>query len=107
MSTIALDDGVKTSPIAGRSRVFSVVLPGLAAIAYPLLLSLIGWVLGQLQVTAPPDPAAITATVIAILASASAVMGVAFARALSLDQPVHQPVHVVHLCPFCPAVLLP
>lgn len=86
MSTIALDDGVKTSPIASRSSAFSVVLPGLAAIAYPLLLSLIGWILGQFQVAVPPSPAAITVTVIAILASASAVMGVAFARALSLGR---------------------
>jgi hypothetical protein len=62
------------------------MLPGLAAIAYPFLLSAIGWLLGQFQVAVPPDPAAVTVTVLAILASASAVMGVAFGRALALGR---------------------
>lgn len=38
------------------------------------------------QLAAPPSPAVITVTVLAILASASGMMGVAFARALSLGR---------------------
>lgn len=62
------------------------MLPALAAIADPFLLSAISWLLRVSQVAAPPSPAVITVTVLAILASASGAMGVAFARALSLGR---------------------
>jgi hypothetical protein len=62
------------------------VLPALAAIADPFLLSAISWLLRVSQVTAPPSPAVITVTILAILASALSVMGVVFARALSLGR---------------------
>jgi len=86
MSSLALDEEAKASPAANRSRVFALVLPVLAAIAYPFLLWAISWLLHVSQVAAPPSPAVITVTVLAILASASGVMGVAFARALSLGR---------------------
>lgn len=86
MSTIVLDDGAKDSALASGSRVFSFVLPGLAAIAYPFLLSAISGLLRVFQVSIPPSPFAITVTVLAILACALAVMGIAFARALSLGR---------------------
>ena len=86
MSSLALDDGAKAAPAANRSRVFALVLPALAAIAYPFLLSAISWLLRVSQIAAPPRPGVITVTVLAILASASGVMGVAFARALSLGR---------------------
>ncbi|HEX4117396.1 MAG TPA: hypothetical protein VHX99_01225 [Rhizomicrobium sp.] len=86
MSSLALDNGAKAPPAADRSRVFALVLPALAATAYPFLLSAISWLLRASQVTAPPSPLTITVTVLAILISVSAVMGVAFARALSLGR---------------------
>lgn len=86
MSSFALDNGAKASPAANRPRVFALVLPALAAIAYPFLLSAISWLLRVFHVAAPPSSAVITVIVLAILASASGVMGVAFARALSLGR---------------------
>jgi hypothetical protein len=86
MNVFALDQRAKTSPASGEPRAIIFVLPALAAIAYPFLLSAIAWLLRAFQVTAPPSPAVITVTVLAILASASGVMGVAFARALSLGR---------------------
>jgi hypothetical protein len=83
-SASVLDEAAKAPPVASGARVFSFVLPALAAIAYPFLLSAIAGLLQFFQVTAPPGPAAITVTVLAILASALAVMGIAFARALSM-----------------------
>ncbi len=62
------------------------MLPALAAIAYPFLLSAISWLLRVFQVAAPPSSGVITVTVLAILTSASGVMGLAFARALSLGR---------------------
>jgi hypothetical protein len=46
----------------------------------------LSWLLRVFQVAAPPSPAVITVTAPAILASASSVMGVAFARAMSLGR---------------------
>ena len=86
MNAFALDQRAKTSPASGEPRAIIFVLPALAAIAYPFLLSAISWLLRAFQVTAPPGPAVITVTVLAILASASGVMGVTFARALSLGR---------------------
>jgi len=86
MSTLVLDDGAKVSPAASGVRIFSLVVPALAAIAYPLLLSAIAELLRLFQVGAPPSPAVITVTVLAILTAALAVMGIAFARALSLGR---------------------
>jgi hypothetical protein len=62
------------------------MLLALAAIANQFLPSAISWLLPVSQLAAPPSPAVITVTVLAILASASGVMGVAFARALSLGR---------------------
>jgi hypothetical protein len=86
MNAFALDQRAKTSPATNRSRAFALVLPALAAIAYPSLLSAIFWLLRVFQAAAPPSRAVITVTVLAILVSASGVMGVAFARALSLGR---------------------
>ena len=86
MTIVAMDDVAKASHDASGMRVFSLVLPALAAIAYPLLLSVIAGLLRLFQVSAPPSPPAIIATVLAILACALAVMAIAFARALSLGR---------------------
>ncbi|HEY5083580.1 MAG TPA: hypothetical protein VII48_03590, partial [Rhizomicrobium sp.] len=86
MSSLALDEEAKASLAANRSHVFALVLPALAVIAYPFLLLSLSWLLRAFQVAAPPSPTIITVTVLAILASASGVMGVAFARALSLGR---------------------
>ena len=86
MSTLALDDGAKASSATGRSRVFALVLPALAAIAYPFLLSAISWLLRVSHVAAPPSSTAVMVTVLAILTCASGVMALAFARALSLGR---------------------
>lgn len=80
MDALALDQRAKAAPA------IVLVLPALAAIAYPFLLSAIAWLLRVFQAAAPPGPAIITVTVLAILTCASAVMGVAFARALSLGR---------------------
>ena len=69
---------------AKASPAIVLVLPALAAIAYPLLLLAISAPLHVFQIAAPPSPAAIIVIVLAILISAWVVMGVAFARALSL-----------------------
>jgi hypothetical protein len=68
------------------TRAIVFVLPALAAIADPFLLSATSWLLRVSQVAAPPSPAVNTVTALAILASASGAMGVAFARALSLGR---------------------
>jgi hypothetical protein len=86
MNAFVLGQRAKTSPASGEPRAIVFVLPALAAIAYPFLLSAISGLLRVSQVTAPPSPAVITVTVLAILASALGVMGVAFARALSLGR---------------------
>jgi hypothetical protein len=86
MSSLALDEEAKASLAANRSHVFALVLPALAAIAYPFLLLALSRLLRVFQVAAPPSPTIITVTVLAILASASGVMWVAFARALSLGR---------------------
>lgn len=83
MSTLALDEGAKT--VTGP-RGFVLVLPALAAIAYPWLLLAVSWLLHAFQIAPPPGPAVITVTVLAILASSSAVMVVAFVRALALGR---------------------
>ena len=86
MSTLVLEEGANASPHANEMRAFNLVLPALAAIAYPLLLSAIAELLGLFRITAPPGPAAIIITVLAILGCALTVMGIAFARALSLGR---------------------
>lgn len=86
MSTILLDDGAKAPSAATTSRWFVLVLPAFAAIAYPLLLAAISALLRFFQVSAPPGPGAIAIVVLAILASALAVMAVAFVRALELGR---------------------
>ncbi len=86
LNAFALDQRAKTSPASGEPRAIIFVLPALAAMAHPFLLSAISWLLRVSQVAAPPSSAVITVTVLAILASASGVMGVTFARALSLGR---------------------
>ena len=86
MSTLALNEGAGAVPAANQTRVFVLVLPALAAIAYPWLLLAISWFLHFFQIAAPPNPTMITVIVLAILISASAVMAVAFTRALALGR---------------------
>jgi hypothetical protein len=86
MSTLVLNEEARASSSVSGAGMFGFVLPALAAIAYPLLLSAITFLLQLFKIGAPPSPATITVTVLAILASASAVMGIAFARALSLGR---------------------
>jgi hypothetical protein len=86
MSTLALSEDAKASPVPHQACAFVLILPALAAIAYPWLLQAILWLLHLFQVAAPPGPAAITVTVLAILVSASVVMAVAFTRALALGR---------------------
>ncbi|HUO02518.1 MAG TPA: hypothetical protein VMU31_07050 [Rhizomicrobium sp.] len=86
MSTLALDERAKAVPIAAESRGFVLVLPALAAIAYPWLLAAISRLLHVFQVTAPPGAVAVTLIVLAILTSAVSVMALAFGRALALGR---------------------
>lgn len=63
---------------------FHFILPVLAAIAYPWLLSLLSLFLHALNVATPPPASAIAGSVAAILASAWSVMAVSLSLALRL-----------------------
>ena len=86
MSTLMLRDAANTSSAVHPGRWFVLVLPALAAIAYPLLLQAIAVLLGLIGVVSPPSPTAIAIVAIAILACAMSMMAVAFARALVLGR---------------------
>lgn len=65
---------------------FHFILPVLAAIAYPWLLSLLSLFLHALNVATPPPASAIAGSVAAILASAWSVMAVSLSLALRLGR---------------------
>ncbi len=59
MSMLLLDDGAKAPSAANSARWFVLVLPALAAIAYPLMLRAISALHANGQISAPPGPAVI------------------------------------------------
>jgi hypothetical protein len=86
MSILLLDDGAKAPSAANSARWFVLVLPALAAIAYPLMLQAISALLRMAQISAPPSPPVIAVVVLAVLASAVAVMAVSFVQAQALSR---------------------
>ncbi|HKD46688.1 MAG TPA: hypothetical protein VKB67_03310 [Rhizomicrobium sp.] len=86
MSVLQLDDGAKAPSTVNFSSWFVLVLPALAAIAYPLFLLAISALLRLFQVSAPPGWAITALVALAILASAIGVMTVAFLWAQSLGR---------------------
>jgi hypothetical protein len=86
MSTLLVDEREKPLPAQNLSRLFVLVLPALAAIAYPWLLQAIAWLLRASGVLVPPSPGAIALAVFLILASAWGVMAISFSRALVLGR---------------------
>lgn len=86
MRTLLADGPEKARSPQNLSRSFVLVVPALAAIAYPWLLLAISWLLRTSGAVIPPSSGAITLAVLLILASAWAVMAISFARALALGR---------------------
>lgn len=87
MSAILPDLAEKTPSEADSSRWLVLIIPALAAIAYPLLLQAISGLIRLFHVVStPPNPTAIAILVLTILTSALAVMAVAFVRAEKLGR---------------------
>lgn len=86
MSTLLADQPACARSAPTVSRWLVLALPALGALAYAFLLAGLAWLVRAFHVTAPPGPGATFLVVLAILAAASAVMALAFGRALALGR---------------------
>ena len=86
MSALLADDRENPLPAQNFPHVFVLVLPALAAIAYPWLLLAVSWLLRVWGASVPPTPGVIALAVFLILASAWGVMAISFSRALALGR---------------------